>query len=177
MVAHANETCIKQSSEMIPNSIQKKTSTNNNKSIKLWGSNIKPNRPKECQRVEKVPSTIRRRQVSGRKGSPGSIESRTIWPLDHPQRIPTRRWAEGPANIYIYIYPDAPCGAHTAATWFYGLRFVAADVVWKIAKCHTKFRGERSFLQVFRSSLPVLCGYFALSLVLDGLAELVPTAM
>ena len=55
--------------------------------------------------------------------------------------------------------------------------FVAADVVWKIAKCRTKFRGERSLLQAFRSSLPVLCGYLALSLVLDGLVEFVPTAM
>ena len=49
------------------------------------------------------------------------------------------------------LYPDAPCGAHTAATWFYSLRFVAADVVLEIAKCPAEFRGERSFLQVFRS--------------------------
>ena len=47
----------------------------------------------------------------------------------------------------------------------------------KIAKCRTKFLGERSLLQVLRSSLPVLCGYLALILVVDGLAEFVPTAM
>ena len=57
--------------------------------------------------------------------------------------------------------------AHTAATWCYSLRCVAADVVWKIAKCRTKFR----------SSLQILCVYFALNLVFDGLAEFVPTAM
>ena len=39
------------------------------------------------------------------------------------------------------------------------------------------FRGERSLSQVFRSSLPVPCEYFALNLVLDGLAEVVPIAM
>ena len=58
------------------------------------------NRAAERQRVEKVPSIIRRRQVSRRQGSPGSIESMTIWPLDHPERIPTRRWAEGP-TIFV----------------------------------------------------------------------------
>ena len=62
------------------------------------------NRAGERQRIEKVPPARRRREVSGRDGFPGSIESRTLWPLDHPERIPTRRWAEGPANIYIYIY-------------------------------------------------------------------------
>ena len=55
----------------------------------------------ERQRVEKVTSSIRRRQVSGREGSPGTTENRTLWSLDHPQRIPTRHWAEGPANIWM----------------------------------------------------------------------------
>ena len=40
---------------------------------------------------------------SRRQGSPGSIESRTLWPLDHPERIPTHRWAEGLA-IFICIF-------------------------------------------------------------------------
>ena len=50
-----------------------------------------------------------------------------------------------------------------------------------MAKCHTEFRGERSLLPFCWSSIQVLCGYFALSLVLDGLAECIkryhPTAM
>ena len=58
----------------------------------------------ERQRVGKGTSTIRRRQVSGREGSQGSIESRTLWPLKHPEGIPIRRWAEGLPNIFIYVF-------------------------------------------------------------------------
>ena len=58
----------------------------------------------ERQRVEKTPSSIPQRQVSGRQGSPGPIESRTLWQLDHPQGIPTRRWAEGPANMNMNVW-------------------------------------------------------------------------
>ena len=51
------------------------------------GPTNRTNRAVERQRVEKVT-----------EGSPGTIENRTLRPLDHPRRIPTRRWAEGPAN-------------------------------------------------------------------------------
>jgi hypothetical protein len=61
------------------------------------------NRPLERQRVAKVASALRRREVSGLKGSPGSIESRTRGSRDHPQVIPTRRWAEGPAIFLLKI--------------------------------------------------------------------------
>ena len=56
------------------------------------------NPPLERQRVAKVTSPLQRLEVSGLEGSPGSIENRTLWPKDPPQVIPTRRWAEGPAN-------------------------------------------------------------------------------
>ena len=46
---------------------------------------------------------IRKRLVSGMEGSPGTIENRTLWPLTIPPRIPTRRWAEGPANFERYL--------------------------------------------------------------------------
>ena len=77
--------------------------------------------------------------------------------------------------LFILMRHAARTPPHTAATRFCSLRFVAADVVWTVAKCRTEFRGERSFLQVFQSSLRVLCGYFAWNLVLDGLTEFVPT--
>ena len=44
------------------------------------------NRVLERQRIAKVTSAIRWR------------ENRTLRPQDHPERIPTRRWAEGLAN-------------------------------------------------------------------------------
>ena len=71
--------------------------------------------------------------------------------------------------VFYYLFIPMRHAAHTGATWFCSLRFVAADVVRNIAKCHTKFRGEPSLSQVFRSSWPVLCGYLALSS--NGLAE------
>ena len=62
---------------------------------KLAIQNSSKNRASERQMVAKVTSSIRKREVSGLEGSPGRVENRTLWPLDHPQVIPT--------NIYIYI--------------------------------------------------------------------------
>ena len=68
--------------------------------------------------------------------------------------------------------PDAPCGAQTAATWFCSWRFVVADVVWKIEKWRTTFRGERSLLTVFRkfsaSALQVFCFEFVEIVFVSG---------
>ena len=72
--------------------------------VQLAIQKLNKHRTLERHRVAKGTWGIRKRGVSGLEGSPGTIENRTLWPLDHPHVIPTRRWAEGPANIYIYIY-------------------------------------------------------------------------
>ena len=44
---------------------------------------------------------------SAAEGSPGPKQSRTLMTITHSEGIPSRRWAEGLANEYIYIYVRA----------------------------------------------------------------------
>ena len=49
----------------------------------------------------------------------------------------------------LFLYPYAPCGAHTAPQ-FCSLQFDAADTVSEIEKCLEEVRDERSLSAVFQ---------------------------
>ena len=87
--------------------------------------------------------------------------------------------------IYIYLYISISLYyilmRHEARTppppdlVFCGL--LQLTLFGKLQNVTQSFEVSARYYKCFANLLPVLCGYFALGLVLDGLAEFVPTAM
>ena len=93
--------CFKISPKLVQNRSKIDAKINSKIDAKFVFQKSIKNRALERQRVAKVTSALQRLEVSGLEGSPGPIENRTLWPKDPPERIPTRRWAEGLANLII----------------------------------------------------------------------------